>query len=188
MTDKTINSLCIVANSLLYPGYLNEMKKADYLIAADAASLWLIRHGLTPNLAIGDFDSVNSEDLNLLKKRIPDTRLFPASKDYTDLHLAVKEALNINPQNVIIFGATGNRLDHFLGNVSFLELFLKKNIPAKIVDRNNEIYMCNSGIKLEKSSRFPYLSIIPYSSEAVVSIRGVLYEIKNKKIKKGQTI
>ena len=48
--------------------------------------------------------------------------------------------------------------------------------------------MCNSGIKLEKSSRFPYLSIIPYSSEAVVSIRGVLYEIKNKKIKKGQTI
>ena len=128
---SNIKLLVIVAAGNLSPELLPEIKKADYVIAADSASLWLINHGIKPNLAIGDFDSLSANDFNFIKKRIHHIKIFPPVKNYTDMHLAVKEVLKIKPDKVIIIGGTGSRLDHFLANVILLDLFLKEKIPAK---------------------------------------------------------
>ncbi|OGG00272.1 thiamine diphosphokinase [Candidatus Gottesmanbacteria bacterium RIFCSPHIGHO2_02_FULL_39_14] len=185
---SNIKLLVIVAAGNLSPELLPEIKKADYVIAADSASLWLINHGIKPNLAIGDFDSLSANDFNFIKKRIHHIKIFPPVKNYTDMHLAVKEVLKIKPDKVIIIGGTGSRLDHFLANVILLDLFLKEKIPAKILDLNNEIRLCNGRIDLSKTAQFPFLSIIPFSSAVYVSTTGCRFEIKNKKIRRGETV
>src|SRR3989344_6686891 len=124
-----IKQLVIVAGGSLSSELLTEIKKADYLIAVDYASLWLIKNGIIPDLALGDFDSLNTNDFKLVKKRILHIKIFPPDKNYTDMHLAVIQAIKLKPDNVVIIGGTGSRLDHFLVNITLLDLFLKEGIP-----------------------------------------------------------
>jgi thiamine pyrophosphokinase len=50
---------------------LDEVKDDDILIGADRGALFLIRHGLQPDIALGDFDSVSpseKEEIQLISK------------------------------------------------------------------------------------------------------------------------
>jgi thiamine pyrophosphokinase len=102
------------------PAYIGDLARAgDILIAADAGLEVILSLGLTPDLAVGDFDSV---DEAILRQIGPATRIvpFPPRKNKTDTHLALEQALATDPDEVIICGAFGDRLDHVLGLVTLL--------------------------------------------------------------------
>ncbi|OGG03556.1 thiamine diphosphokinase [Candidatus Gottesmanbacteria bacterium RBG_16_37_8] len=183
-----IKNLSIVGLSCLPDKFIPQIIKSDYIIAADGASFLLIKKGIIPDLAVGDFDSLSSVKLRMVQNKIAKIIKYPRIKDLTDMHLAVIEALKLKPQKITIYGGTGKRIDHFLGNLFLLELINKFNIKAEIVDEYNEIKIIEKIETLTKSAYFPYFSIIPLSEETVVSATGCRYEIKNKKITRGQTI
>ncbi|KKS47707.1 thiamine diphosphokinase [Candidatus Gottesmanbacteria bacterium RIFCSPLOWO2_02_FULL_42_29] len=172
----------IFAAGQLYAEYLKTLKKNDIVIGVDRATLWLIKHGLMPNYGIGDFDSVTSTELKEIKLKVKNLLEYPREKDATDLELALDFVLKINPQDVLIYGAIGDRLDQSIGSVFLLEKLLKHGIKAEIADRNNSLRLIKERTSIKRKYKFKYLSVLPFSSTAVVSVSGCRYNLLRKKL------
>ena len=80
----------------------------------DRGALILINHSINPVFSVGDFDSVSEEERLQLKHEL-NIKPVKAEKDDTDLALGVEEAVNRGFTEIHIYGATGGRLDHFMG-------------------------------------------------------------------------
>ena len=124
------------------------LKMVDFIIAADKGSECLYNYGITPDLLVGDFDSANKEILDKIKEQVQEVLEFPPEKDYTDTEIAIMEAIKRGAKNIYLFGATGTRIDHELGNIGLLLTTKKKGAYLEIIDDNNRIYLGNTGMKI----------------------------------------
>jgi len=134
----------------------------------------------------GGFGFVNKE-LKEIKEKVPEVKLYPEKKDFTDMHLAILEAIKLVPRKVVILSGTGSRLDHSMATVQLLDLFLKAGIPAVIKDEYNEVSLIDKKISVLKSAYYKYLSVIPFTSSAILTIEGCRYNLTGKKIKRSET-
>jgi thiamine pyrophosphokinase len=182
------NRVIIVTNGILDRDIIKNIKSDDFIIGVDHAAYWLITQNIIPNLAIGDFDSTNKKELLNIKKLCPNTKVFSSKKDFTDTELAVLEAIKLKPKNLIIYGATGNRIDHTLANIFLLEKLQKHSIPSYIKDSHNEIYLINRSLILKKEKSFPFISILPLTNSVVISLSGFAYNLDHKTIVHDQSI
>ena len=111
--------------------YLDEV---DFIIAADKGCECLYNYNIIPDLLIGDFDSANKEILNKARLKIKEVLEFPPEKDYTDTEIALMEAAKRGTEKILLFGATGTRMDHTLGNIGLLLIAKEKGITLEIID------------------------------------------------------
>ncbi len=91
------------------------------LIGVEGGAIAAINHGLTLDVALGDFDSVSATEIKKISAHAKRVERFPEAKDDTDSALALKEALTHNPDEVIFYGGLGGRLDHTLANLTLLK-------------------------------------------------------------------
>jgi thiamine pyrophosphokinase len=87
------------------------------VIAADAGADYAFALGLEVGFAIGDFDSVTPATLASLGDR---AERHPVEKDATDLELALRAALTLEPRRILVVGGIEGRLDHLLGELLIL--------------------------------------------------------------------
>ena len=85
----------------------------DLVLAADGGYRALCSLGYTPDLLLGDFDSLG--DLPL-PPDLPVLR-FPARKDDTDTGLALRHGLDRGYRDFALYGCAGGRVDHLLANL-----------------------------------------------------------------------
>lgn len=174
------------SNSKLF--YQKLSKKVDFIIGVDGGAGKLIKYGIMPDLAVGDFDSIGRDELNLLKKKGVNILQFPEEKDYSDTELAINVALEKHFNTFIFSGMLYGRIDHMLFNVSLLYLLLKKGKDACILEEREEIYITNDKrtIKTKKGST---VSLYPMSS-VVQGVRtlGLKYQLNGKTLFKGETL
>jgi thiamine pyrophosphokinase len=107
-----------------------------YVIAADAGARSALAFGLTPDLVIGDLDSIDDATLvELDRAHVPIERL-ERDKDATDGQVAVERALERQPAHLYLLGFLGGpRLDQFLANILLLT---RITLPTTIFDERNE--------------------------------------------------
>jgi len=120
VTTDSAKKACIFCNGQLdNPLKIKQIaKECDLLIAADGGARYCVDIGLTPQVIIGDMDSVDSD---LWKdNRGTEYIRYPEAKDKSDAELAVKYALEHGCEQVVLVAATGGRLDHTLGNVALI--------------------------------------------------------------------
>ena len=90
----------------------------DVYVGVDRGSLFLIENQLPLDLAVGDFDSVSQDELQLIKKTAKAFVQACPEKDDTDTELALKKVFEQYPKaQVTIFGAFGGRIDHMMSNL-----------------------------------------------------------------------
>lgn len=98
-----------------------DKKENDFIIAADGGLRYCERDNITPDLILGDFDSLGF---------IPEqekTYVLPVEKDDTDTSFAVKYAMEKGYEKFVIFGGTGGkRADHTYANIALLA-YISKN-------------------------------------------------------------
>lgn len=144
--------------------YIKSMlSEADILICADGGARHAYSMGLTPNVLIGDIDSVSKELLNYFDDKNVEIITYPCEKDETDTQLAVEYAVNNGVKEIVLVGCTGGRFDHTFANISLLIWLMKRGIRGTIIDSNNEIYVIDRYIKLSgnKGDKVSLLSITP---------------------------
>lgn len=179
----------IVANGNKYPGIIKEIRRGDVIIGVDRAAYWLITHRVIPDVAIGDFDSVNEKERSVIQKKVKIFKQYSAQKDFTDTELALLYAVKQKPLSIVIFGASGTRVDHTLGTLQLLTRCQKLGIPAVFRDQTNEVMIVGRGRTiLEKREGYRYISVIPVSDSISVSLVGFKYNSIRKTIRRGQTI
>lgn len=166
--------------------YINE---DYYIIGVDKGLDSIARVGGRANLAIGDFDSANA-DTKELYEHMRGTIILKPEKDVTDTHEAVVRALSLEPESIVILGATGSRVDHMLGNIGLLMLCHKQNVEAYIVDTHNKIRIISNTFTIKKANQFgDFISFIPYDTVVYgVTLNGFKYDVECVDFKKHDTL
>ncbi|AGL48726.1 thiamine diphosphokinase [Streptococcus suis] len=153
---------------------------ADLYVGVDAGSLRLLDHSLPLDWAIGDFDSVTSEELGRIKDQAGRFLQAPAEKDDTDLELALKEIFKAYPQaQVRIYGALGGRMDHMMANLFLVaEPDLAPYMEQiELVDSQNVVRFRPAGQhRLSPIAGMKYISFIP-SDQSRLTIRHAKYPL-----------
>ncbi len=151
-------------------------QKDDLIIAADAGYLKLKARGITPHLAVGDFDSLEEipTDTEIIKH--------PVKKDDTDTLLAIKTGLERGYKELHIYGGTGKRFDHTLANLQVLSFIANKGAMGYLYGEDfTATALKENTIEFDEGKKGT-LSLFSATSECVVSIEGLLYPLSNAKI------
>jgi thiamine pyrophosphokinase len=161
-------------------------------VGVDRGVITLLQNDLDPAGAFGDFDSVSNEEWSVIKKKVKKVNTYQPEKDETDLELALKWVLEQNPDSIKIFGGTGGRLDHFMGNVQLLmqQNMLESGIKAEIIDVHNQLWVASPGdhIITESPSR-KYISFVPMTGSVEnLTLSGFKYPLKNRNIFRGSAL
>lgn len=185
----TAKRVVIVSGGSWTDDYLEYISASDLLIGADRGALLLIEHGLTPDIAVGDFDSVSQEDAERIRSASTRTESCdPIDKNYTDTELAFELALDQRPSEIVMLGVTGGRMDHTLANVQLLIRALHHQVVCTIRDANNYIQLTGSQLTVENHG-FTYISLIPATMEVNgVTLQGFEYPLTDATLRQGQSL
>lgn len=146
------------------------IENGAFVIAADAGIEKLNKAGITPDLIIGDFDSLGSSPSG------ENVRVFPVEKDDTDTMLALKEAISLGYDTVIISGGLGGELDHTVANLQTLLYACDNGVNAFLTDGVTTATVVSDSIVLE-AENVGRCSVFAFGGEARgVNISGLKYE------------
>lgn len=164
-------------------------EKIDIWIGADGGALHLIERGMTVHYAVGDFDSIDPVQKEIILQNTTFLDEHPSEKNETDLEIAIEKAIELKPEKIYLFGVTGGRLDHTLINLQLLSRIIKQNIRGIIVDSWNILEMITPDIhKVIKKEQYPYISFIPYTKHVQgITLKGFYYPLENFDISHGST-
>ncbi len=185
-TEKIVIVAGGSVDSMLLGSFIEENM---YIIGADKGLESLEKLGIKPDYALGDFDSAN-EEIRLKYMNSKQTMVLNPMKDYTDTHVALMHALSRKPETIYIFGATGSRFDHMMGNLQLLYLARLNNVEAYIIDTNNRICIINTECFISKEKQYgKYVSVMPFSHKVTgINMKGFVYELEDAVISQGETI
>jgi thiamine pyrophosphokinase len=160
-------------------------------IGADKGSVYLLNEGIIPNVAVGDFDSLSTEEFSDLTNRVALVKVASAEKNETDTDLALTHSLDYNPQQIVLTGVTGGRLDHFISVLNSVYRFQTDTPGILFIIRNkwNEMRLLTPGIThLFKNEQFPFVSFFAFhGSVDHITLTGMKYNVDNEIIEIGSS-
>jgi len=111
------------------------------LVAADGGARHLQRLGLTPDILIGDLDSLDNELRRTFIEQGVELITAPQEKDESDFELALKYAVLNCKKSILVFGATGGRLDHIISNMLLLSIPELSGLEVVLMDPHQRAWM-----------------------------------------------
>lgn len=162
-------------------GECNELiikkESGDLIIAADGGYAYLEKAGIKPDIAIGDFDSLNFSPV--CEKVI---KLNPI-KDITDMYAAVNVGIEEGYSCFHLYGATGGRIDHTISNIQLIASLAQNKMKAFIHDGNTVITaICNDSLEFSTENK-GYISVFSHSEKCSgVYLKGLKYMLENAEL------
>lgn len=156
-----------------------ELENSYYLICADSGANCLYKYGLYPDIILGDLDSIDKSALHHFEINKTDIIRFKREKDFTDTYAAVKKAVELGCNEIVLLGCTGSRIDHILGNIGILLECLKLKVCAVMKDEHNTISIINNSTNIQ-GKKGDIFSLIPYGENIEgLNIIGAKYPLEN---------
>lgn len=152
----------------------------EFFVGVDHGSLFLLKNQLPLDLAVGDFDSVSKEELQMIQEKAGDFIKAAPEKDDTDTELALKAIFSKCPQaQVTIFGAFGGRIDHMMSNLFLpsdpeLAPFMRQ-ITLRDEQNTVQFYPAGSNQVLPEKEMM-YVSFMA-DGDSDLTIKGAKYEL-----------
>ena len=167
---------CFIFAAGTYYGLRERPQTGDLVLAADAGYLACRQAGITPDLLLGDFDSMDQPaDFDHVCR-------VPVEKDDTDTMLAVKTGLEQGCGEFYIYGGTGGRrLDHTLANLQTL-LYLRRHGARGYLYDNDFVWTAveNETITVEQTVEWGLLSVFCLGAPASgIDEKGVQYPLSH---------
>lgn len=167
----------------------------DVVIAADRGVMAAKELDIIPDYIVGDFDSGDTTVVEYFKSQFeihgkPIVRTFNPEKDETDTEIAISLALTLKPEDIVIIGATGTRLDHTMANIGLLHKAMEGGVKARIIDEYNVVSIHDREITLKRDKAFgECFSLIPFTENVRgLNIKGAKYELENYILSAGNSL
>lgn len=127
----------------------------DCVIGIDRGLNFCYRNHIRPDYILGDFDSIDKEVLAYYESQ-PDVSVkrYQPEKDATDTAIGMELAFKAGSDRIFLLGATGGRLDHYMGNLKTLITASRRNCQAWILDEQNAITLLSRSAELKKAEQF----------------------------------
>lgn len=161
----------------------------DWIIAADGGAQHCLALGITPDVLIGDFDSLNPQQRNTLEQAGAKVIPHPAQKDETDLELAMRYAIDAGAAEILIFGGMGERWDQSLANLLLPALPVMNKARVWLTSGPQTATIIQAGeTRALRGRPGDTVSLIPLAGDALgVSTEGLEYPLRDESLIFGST-
>lgn len=154
----------------------------DCIIGIDRGLEFCYRNQIVPQYILGDFDSIRPEVIGWYReqKEIP-IREYKPEKDATDTRMGLELALKLGSDRIFLLGATGGRLDHYMGNLQSLVVPAMAGTEAWILDEQNAMTVLSRSRTIKKECAFgKYISFFSMGDEVRgITLSGFKYPLKD---------
>lgn len=153
------------------------------LICADGGARHLHALGLTPDLIVGDMDSLEGELQREFVVKGSRIIRYPEAKDETDSALALQMAFMMTPDEIRIYGALGARIDHTLANLTLLAAAADRGIETRLLDEWCEIILVRRTAVVIEGDLGQTVSLFASGADVTgVTLEGFEYPLRNATI------
>ena len=153
--------------------------KEDIVIAADGGARHTAALGITPQIALGDFDSLGY---------IPaGAEVFPVEKDDTDAMLAIKKGLALGCRDFVLYGSLdGDRLEHTVANFQALQYLSDHGARGTLVGLRQIVTLIQNGAICFPARFAGDVSVFCLGADARgVTIENLYYNVENTTLTSG---
>ena len=152
-------------------------EEGDLVIAADAGYKTLLEAGITPDIVVGDFDTL---------KYIPDhpnvVRLSPI-KDVTDTWEAVSIGLKQGYKEFHLYGCMGGRVEHTIANIQLLSHISVEGGRGYLYDEKNILTIIKGGERITFDAKENgFISVFSLTDSSGVNISGLKYNVTDAEL------
>lgn len=152
---------------------LHMLYKAPYVACCDGSADTFIRLGHTPDIIIGDGDSLSLEN----KIRYNDILHQISEQESNDQTKAVNYLIEKGYRRIAIVGATGKREDHTLGNVSLLIDYMHKGVEVRTYT-DHGVFIPINGTQKIATRPGQQISIFNFSASGLKA-EGLMYPLRD---------
>ena len=170
---------CVIFCAAGFDGLAAPIENNDIVIAADGGLLHTQRLGITPDVILGDFDSLGF---------VPEgANVFPVEKDDTDAMLAVRRGLAMGCREFLLYGSLdGKRLDHTVANFQTLQFLADHGAVGYLIGADHMVTVLKNGTLSFPPDADGILSVFCLGADATgVNIEGLLYILKDGPLSPG---
>lgn len=166
---------CVIFGAGEYGETLPHPEADVFYIAADGGLTKMREAGITPDLIVGDFDSLKTA----LPENVPVIKL-PVEKDVTDMDAAINEGIKRGNGHFVLYGGMGGRPDHTLANISLLARLSQKGFSGEMTDGKFTVTAITDAVLSLPKKEEGDISVFSFTDKSEgVSIKGLKYELKN---------
>ncbi len=164
-----------------------DLEQGDLLIAANGGAQHCLSAGILPEVVIGDLDSLDAQSLTQLEAAGVRLIRHPQRKDFTDLELALRYALEAKVDEILLLGALGNRWDQTIANLMMLASISYP--PIRILDGAQEVLVIHAGQEVQLHGKpGDIVSLIPLGEEAQgITTHHLEYPLRSESLAFGST-
>lgn len=167
--------------------YFESIPSAPW-VGVDYGAYFLIKHGVKPEYAFGDFDSVTDKQLTKIKNTM-EIDIIPRKKDYTDFEYSMHHLIDKGYREIDVYGAMGGRLDHEIANIQTLVHLDFVDHHIRLLNEKNIVIGLNQGQhEVMEAPGMHYVSIIPMHEGTVISLSGFEYDTEDLTLEIGKTL
>lgn len=160
----------------------------DAWAGVDHGVYLLLKSGVLPEFTYGDFDSITEVEKVYINRHVDISPVQP-EKDETDLELALLDLAQKGYTSIDVYGATGGRLDHMIGNVHLLTHHELTHIRIRLIDSKNVLELLGAGSHaIHHQYGMTYVSFLPLYDNTALSLRELKYPLDNTPINIGSTL
>lgn len=169
--------LCCIVGAGVFYDHTDFLRQGEYKIAADGGYDTFVRCGMTPDLVIGDLDSVKES----IGDGIDTIPLLPI-KDDTDMLAALKIGMEKGYQKFYLLGGTGGRrISHTFANIQLLQY--NPSVQCFLFDEEEVLFCISNGKVVFGKECQGYLSVFSFSSNCYgVTEQNLAYELEDQEL------
>ncbi len=154
---------------------LKKLKNAKCIVACDGAVNLLEKKGFSPDVIIGDLDSISKKNKEKYKEIIIEAE----DQSENDLRKAIDYCIQNKIKKLSIIGASGKREDHTIGNI--FSLLYYSNLNIKLLT-DTGTFKCISGNQKIKSFKGQKVSLFSDDRTIKVTSKGLKYNFNKSLI------
>ncbi len=162
----------------------------DTIICADGGTLHALAMGLTPDLIVGDLDSLPEAVAAQMQAKGVEIQRHPVNKDQTDLELALQAAVQRGAEEILILTALGGRLDQTLANILLLTRPEWRGVRIRLAEGNQSVWLLRGPDSLTlRGQPGDTLSVVALSQHLRgLDLQGVKWPLNNANVSLGSTL
>lgn len=167
------------------PALRDRVTAADLIVAADGGLVHAAALGRTPDVLVGDLDSLDP----VLRARYPHlaTETHPRDKDALDMELAIDAAVARGARSLLLVGGLTGRLDQTLATVAVAQARRATGIDVDACDGVRTVWPLRPGetrtLPLAAGARF---SVLALDTAAVVGLTGARYPLDRATLRRAE--
>ncbi len=163
---------CIIFCAAEFDTLVAPIDPGDLVIAADGGLRHTEKLNITPDVVLGDFDSLGFTPTG--------ANIFPVKKDDTDAMLAVRRGLAMGYRDFLLYGSLdGPRLDHTVANFQTLQFLCDHGAFGCLVGLNTCAAVVKNGTLSFPNGGEGNISVFCMGPDAHgVTLKGLYYPLE----------